>query len=70
MISRPDETPQHLQELEAEELSTSDEDSFNSSVDDDMEEQNEKEKRGGEEDEDVIISRGGDMIANLVPGSP
>ena len=59
------------EELEAEELSTSDEDSFNTSVDDAMEGQAEKEKKGGvEEEEDVIISRGGDMIANLVPGSP
>ena len=58
------------EELEAEELSTSDEDSFNTSVDDAMEEQNEKEKRGVEEEDDVIISRGGDMIANLVPSSP
>ena len=59
------------EELEAEELSTSDEDSFNTSVDDAMEGQAEKEKKGREEEEeDVIISRGGDMIANLVPGSP
>ena len=49
-------------ELEDEELSESDEDSFNTSIDEAMEDQNERE---GEEEDDTIISRGGDMICNL-----
>ena len=56
-------------ELEAEELPESDEDSFNTSIDEALEDQNEEEM-AEEEEEDIVISRGGDMISNLIPGSP
>ena len=69
LANRKRELAELTKELEAEECSESDEDSFNTSIDETMEDQTEGEKIG-EEEEDIIISRGGEMIGNLVPGSP